>query len=121
METGPLFKYQTQLFCIQDEAQAIGVSIVLVVITLFFFALVMYLLCRKINSKIKSVTEPNASAPWNETYCVFFLYNLQILKVHLFLICCHLLSFLVQVSIGPFWYKVFFSESQQRSLDSYSS
>ena len=121
METGQLFRYQTQLFCILDENDAVKVSHFFAVITVFVFGLVLYLLCCKINSKIKSVSEPNTSAPWNETYCVFFVYNLRILKMHLFLLCCHLLSFLAQVSIGPNWYKVFFVEIQQRNLDSYSS
>jgi hypothetical protein len=80
IETIPLFKYESQLFCIFDEDKAFYVTLLLLICCLVLIGAVIYLLFG-IDKKIKAVVEPNEAAPWNETYSIFFYYYLRIIQV----------------------------------------
>lgn len=106
----PLFHYQVQSFCIYDLQIAKYLNLGIGVFLLLEVAGIVYLLC-KLGPKIKEVTEPNAAAPWNQTYCIFYHYNLQLVRFQLIVLLVYLMfvSFTIFV-IQDNWDKYFFSE-----------
>ena len=85
----------------------------LIILVVLCIVSVIHLLFR-LASKIKAVTTPNEAAPWNETYCIFHLYNLRLVRIVCYVLLFRLSILLGQFVLGDKWYIYFFPKSMQR-------
>ena len=76
-ETNPSMMSYANFMCVFDEAETFSIAMC---VACCLLVLVNFYFLRRSLVKYKEISSPNASAPWNKTYCEIALWNLNAMK-----------------------------------------